>query len=102
MGGRLWKLKGVNHPNGRKLNSGLRKSGKQEAAANSSESSQRAIRADRVHISENYMKINYLIKFIQEMPEIRTAKVETLKKRIQEGTYKIDSFRVAGKILEEI
>ncbi|MGC1402361.1 MAG: flagellar biosynthesis anti-sigma factor FlgM [Thermodesulfobacteriota bacterium] len=97
-------MKGVNHLNGRKLNSGLRKSGKQEAAANSSESPQpqRTIRSDRVHLSEKNKKFGYLIKIIQEMPEVRTAKVETLKKCIQEGTYKIDSFRVAGKILEEI
>lgn len=102
MGGRSWKLKGVNHLNGRKLNSGLRKSGKQEAAANSSESPQRTIRSDRVHLSEKKKKFGYLIRVIQEMPEIRAAKVETLKKRFQEGTYIIDSFRVAGKILEEI
>ncbi len=102
MGGRSWKLKGVNHLNGRKLNSGLRKSGKRGAAANSSESPQRTIRSDRVPLSKKDKKFGYLIKIIQEMPEIRTAKVETLKKCIQEGTYKIDSFRVAWKILEEL
>ncbi len=36
------------------------------------------------------------------MPEIRTDKVEALKKAIQEGSYQVDSLKIAGKILEEI
>ncbi len=102
LGGKSWKLKGVDHLKARKFNSGLRKSVKQEAVAKSSESSQRTIQSDQVHLSGRAKEFADLKQVIQQMPEIRTNKVETLKKSIQEGNYKIDSFQVAGKILEEI
>jgi len=56
---------------------------------------------DQVQLSGKAGEIGQLINVIQQMPEIRTDKVEAVKKSIQEGTYKVDSFGIAGKILEE-
>jgi flagellar biosynthesis anti-sigma factor FlgM len=99
---RFWKLKGVNHLNARKFNPGLRKSVKQKPAANCSESSQRTLQSDQVHLSGRAKELADLRQVIKQMPEIRTDKVKRLKKSIREGTYRVDSFQLAGKILEEI
>lgn len=75
---------------------------KQKTPANSSKSSQGTFQSDQVHLSGRAKELADLKQVIQQMPEIRTDKVERLKKSIREGTYKVDSFQVAGKILEEI
>jgi negative regulator of flagellin synthesis FlgM len=59
-------------------------------------------RKDEVHLSGKARQIEELTKVIQQMPEMRTDKIEELKKSIEEGRYKVDSFQIAGKILEEI
>ena len=95
-------MKGADHLKARIFNSGFRKLGKQEAAANNREGSQKTIQSNQVHLSGRVKELADLKQVIQQMPEIRMDKVETLKKRIQGGTYKVDSFQIAGKILEEI
>jgi negative regulator of flagellin synthesis FlgM len=96
------KIEGGRPPESQDIQLRTQKLGKQEVAANSSENSQKTAQSDQVHLSGRAKEIAELKQVIQQMPEIRTDKVESLKKSIQEGSYKVDSFQVAGKILEEI
>lgn len=96
------KIEGSRPPENQEVLLRTQKSGKQEAAPVTSENPQRISKSDQVHLSEKAKELDKLKQVIQQMPEIRTDKVEALKKSIQEGTYKVDSFQIAGKILEEI
>jgi len=57
--------------------------------------------SDRISLSGRAKEIAELKRQIDELPEIRAEKVEALKKAIENGTYEIDSLKVAQKILEE-
>lgn len=78
------------------------KVGKQDSAPGNSDNSKQVNKTDQVQLSEKAKELAKLKQIINQMPEIRTDKVEALKKAIQEGNYQVDSFKVAGKILEEI
>ena len=78
------------------------KTGKQDTTPGVVENPRKANKSDQVHLSEKGKELAELKQVIQQMPEIRTDKVEALKKAIQEGSYQVDSFKIAGKILEEI
>jgi negative regulator of flagellin synthesis FlgM len=78
------------------------KSGKQETNPGASENPQQISKSDQVHLSGKAKELDALKQVINQLPEIRTEKVEALKKAIQEGTYQVDSMKVAGKILEEM
>ncbi|MFV1951707.1 MAG: flagellar biosynthesis anti-sigma factor FlgM [Nitrospinota bacterium] len=55
-----------------------------------------------VEISERAKKIQNIDDVVKAAPDVRTEKVEELKKEIKEGTYNINSDKIAQKILEEI
>ncbi len=84
------------------VNLRAQKPDKQEATPRITENSQPVKKSDLVQISSKAKELGELKQIIQQMPEIRTEKVEALKKAIQEGTYQVDSLKIAGKILEEI
>ena len=96
------KIEGGRPPESQDIQLRTQKLIKQEVAANSSESSQRNSQSDQVHLSGRAKELADLKQVINQLPEIRTDKVETLKKSIREDTYKVDSFQIARKILEEI
>ncbi len=96
------KIEGSRPPESQDIQLRTQKLDKQEVAANSNDNSQKTAQSDQVHLSGRAKEIAELKQVIQQMPEIRTDKVESLRKSIQEGTYKVDSFQVAGKILEEV
>lgn len=75
---------------------------KQETKPGVSENPQAINKSDLVRISGKAKELEELKQVINQMPEIRTDKVEALKKAIQEGSYQVDSLKIAGKILEEI
>lgn len=58
--------------------------------------------SDRVNLSGKAKEIAELKEALNQLPEIRTDKVESIKKAIEEGTYKVDSYKIAGKIIDEI
>ena len=82
------------------VNLRAQKPGKQETRI--SENPQSGNKSDLVQISSKAKELEELKGIIRQMPEIRTEKVEALKKAIKEGTYQVDSLKIAGKILEEI
>ncbi|MBI5741912.1 MAG: flagellar biosynthesis anti-sigma factor FlgM [Nitrospirae bacterium] len=57
---------------------------------------------DKISLSGKAKEISELKAAIDELPDIRTDKVDTLKKAIDTGNYNIDARKIAEKILEEI
>lgn len=43
-----------------------------------------------------------IMKAMQSMPEVRVEKIRRLRREILNGTYVIDAYAVAGKMLEEV
>jgi flagellar biosynthesis anti-sigma factor FlgM len=98
----VMKIEGSRPPENQEITLRTQKLGKQEAVSGPSESPQPGNMSDQVHLSGRANELEQLKEVINQMPDIRMDKVEALKKSIQEGSYKVDSFQVAGKILEEI
>ena len=96
------KVEGSRPPESQEVHLRAQKSGKQETTPDISENSQRISQSDQVHLSGKAKELDELKQVIHQMPEIRTDKVEALRKAIQGGSYQVDSLKVAGKILEEI
>lgn len=57
---------------------------------------------DRVDISERAKDAARLMEEIKAIPDIRTEKVDELREAIKSGRYRIDSVKLAEKILKEI
>lgn len=57
---------------------------------------------DQVKLSEQAIEFQHALKKVKEVEEIRTEKVENIKKQVQTGTYKIDGKKIAEKIIEDI
>ena len=57
--------------------------------------------ADRVDLSRDMKAITTARKVISTTADFRQEKVEALRREIQEGTYKVDSVKVADRILAE-
>ncbi len=55
-----------------------------------------------VEISARAKRIQDISDVVKAIPDIRTEKVDELKKEIREGTYNVSSDEIAQKILEEI
>ncbi len=58
--------------------------------------------ADRVDISSGSKDVQKMQEIIQNTPDIRTNKVESLKVRIANGEYNIDPRDVADKMLTSL
>ena len=54
-----------------------------------------------IEISDNARLMRKATEVVQNSPDIRADKVAALKKAIQDGSYKVDSEKVAEKVLEE-
>lgn len=57
---------------------------------------------DSMSISAKARQINNIDKILADIPDVRADKVESLKKAISNGTYEIDSKKIAAKILGSI
>ncbi len=75
---------------------------KKEQAGKSSDTKSSGGDRDKISLSGKAQEINELKALINDLPDIRTEKVEQLKKAIDTGSYNIDSYKVAEKMLEEI
>ena len=58
--------------------------------------------ADKVDISGKGKEIADIMAAVNELPDVRTDKVNQTKQAIESGTYTVDSSKVAQKILNEI
>ncbi|RKO66899.1 flagellar biosynthesis anti-sigma factor FlgM [Desulfofundulus salinus] len=57
--------------------------------------------ADSVEISDRARELQLYRSHLKKLPEVRDELVESVKKRLAEGTYFIDGERVAAGIMEE-
>jgi negative regulator of flagellin synthesis FlgM len=57
---------------------------------------------DKISLSGQSKEVSELKAAIDQLPDVRTDKVDALKKAIDTGSYNIDSKKIAQKILEEI
>ena len=58
-------------------------------------------RKDRVQISDQAREMQAARQAIEQMPDVDEEKVARIKEQIQNGTYKVDGNKAAGKILAE-
>jgi negative regulator of flagellin synthesis FlgM len=60
-----------------------------------------AARTDTVVISDAAKRIQEARMQLDEIPDVREDKVDQLRNQIENGTYKIDADRIAGKMITE-
>lgn len=60
-----------------------------------------APKGDRISLSPEARLRTEALNTAMSTPEVRQAKVDAIKEKIETGTYTIDSKNIAGKILEE-
>jgi negative regulator of flagellin synthesis FlgM len=54
---------------------------------------------ESVHLSSEAQKLQKVTDQLRDQPTVNSARVAELKKAIDDGSYKVDSNRVAGKLL---
>ncbi|MGM0438619.1 MAG: flagellar biosynthesis anti-sigma factor FlgM [Bacillota bacterium] len=59
-------------------------------------------KSDQVNISKKAKEIQNIKETLENKPAVRQDKVEQIKKQIQNGTYKVDSKKIAEKIISDI
>ena len=57
---------------------------------------------DKITLSGKAKEISEIKSLLSDYPEIRTDRVDAIKKAIDTGSYEIDTMAVAKKILEEM
>ncbi|AEG15360.1 flagellar biosynthesis anti-sigma factor protein FlgM [Desulfofundulus kuznetsovii DSM 6115] len=57
--------------------------------------------ADSVEISDRARELQFYRLHLKKLPEVRVELVESVKKRLAEGTYLVDRKKVAAGIMEE-
>ena len=58
--------------------------------------------ADRVNISGRSKEVADIMSQVNQLPDVRDAKVQDLKRQVEAGTYKVDPQKVAESILKNI
>lgn len=96
------KIEGSRTPDSQEVQIRTQRLNKQETTSATQATLQKGTKTDQLHLSGRAKEMEEMQNVINQMPEIRIDKVETLKQSIKAGTYKVDSVLVAGKILEEI
>jgi negative regulator of flagellin synthesis FlgM len=74
---------------------------KQKAENTADKPDTSAARTDTVNISDAAKEIQEVRKQLDDIPEVRTEKVEQLKNQIENGTYEIKSEEIAEKMLKD-
>ncbi len=56
---------------------------------------------EKVNLSATARDIQKLKNAVDQLPDVRTEKVQDLQKQIEQGTYKVDSDKIAEKMAGE-
>lgn len=56
---------------------------------------------ERVDLSSRAKEVQRITKVLEQLPDIREGKVQELKRQIDNGTYAVDSDKVAAKMVGE-
>jgi flagellar biosynthesis anti-sigma factor FlgM len=59
-------------------------------------------RADRVELSKEYQELSKVKKVTMELSDIRTERVDQVRKMIANNTYSVEPAKIADKMLEEL
>ncbi len=59
----------------------------------------KSMKSDKIEISSSAKQFQVAFSELKKMPEVREAKVAELKEQFQNGSYKIDSEKIAEVIL---
>jgi negative regulator of flagellin synthesis FlgM len=96
------KIQGNKPPEGQEISLNAQKIAKADGKDKASAPDKARALNDKVEISGKGKEIAELMATVNQLPDVRTDKVEAVKKAIESGTYKIDSRKIAQKFLEEI
>jgi negative regulator of flagellin synthesis FlgM len=58
--------------------------------------------ADKVNISDRSREIADLMAAVNQLPDVREARVQEIKESVEAGTYRVDPRKVAEKMISEI
>jgi flagellar biosynthesis anti-sigma factor FlgM len=58
--------------------------------------------ADRVELSKDYQELNKVKRVTMELPDIRSERVDQVRKQIADNTYEVKATQIADKMLEEL
>jgi negative regulator of flagellin synthesis FlgM len=72
------------------------------AAESHPKDSSPARRRDRVSLSPQARELLKAQRLLAAIPDVREDKVEEIKARIADGTYRIDSDQIAAKMIREV
>ncbi len=59
----------------------------------------KSIKSDKIEISSSAKQFQAAFSELKKLPEIREARVSELKEQVQNGSYKVDSEKIAELIL---
>ncbi len=59
-------------------------------------------KGDRIDISSRAKEIERTVEAVKQAPDIRTSKVETIKRAVDSGTYDVKSEKTAENLLKEM
>jgi len=83
-----------------KTESKIQKSG--TVAATKPTSSSAPVGTDRVELSAGSRDVSKMQSILQETPEVRAELVAELKRRIEDGSYEVDPYKVADKMMKDL
>ncbi len=61
-----------------------------------------AVASDKVEISSSSRDVQKMQEILAQTPEMRMEMIESLKREIDAGTYKVDSRDIADKMLDDL
>ncbi len=96
------KIDGNNPVEGKELYNKVQELNKNQDAGKIDSTQSEESGSDKISLSGRSREIHELKGLIENLPDIRTDRVEEVKKAIDSGNYNIDSLKVAEKVLEEI
>jgi len=74
---------------------------KNQPDTSSSKPSGKPVEVDRVELSTTAQEIQRVKKVCIEADDVQTDKVSEIKRQINEGTYKIESEKIARKMIQD-
>lgn len=78
----------------------LTRAGQDKSSSTSTQQAPQAAGGDQVQFSQGALELQSLTSNLRQLPEINQEKVQQLKLAIENGDYKVDTNRVANRMLD--